>query len=168
MAAMCWTGAGPPAGAAPGQDVERVMVLEPGPPRTVSGDGCNWPEYPMFTGGSTVTLTVTTFFAGGGRTSDPIVLADAVHPPTDAPGAWSWALPPVLLAETPPWATEVVLRAEGTCSWAIGGGFGYESLEARRAVDPSAPVATTSDARPAPQNGAAPASPVSGSPDFTG
>ena len=167
LSTVCWTGAVSPAGAV-GQGADRPMAFEAGPPRTISGDGCNWPEYPQYQGGSTVTLTVTTSFAGGGRTSDPVVLADRVGPPTDAPGRWSWSLPPSQLAQPPSWATEVVLRAEASCSWSIGGGFTYAPLEVRRAISVSPPIPSTTAAAAAPPTGAVPAQAVSGSPSFTG
>lgn len=128
----------------------------------------HWPEGEAYGPGSSVDITVTTWFAGGGRISAPTTIGRSEIVPSSG-GGWEYTVPRAPLAEVPVWATEVVVQADAGCHQAIGNGFDYDPASFRRAiVRPPAPSTTTTTDQHASASQATAAEPVAGTATFTG
>lgn len=151
----------------------RPLAITVGSGRTVvAASGCNWPEGEQFGPGSSVEVTVTSWFAGAGRIGAPTTIGRSRIVPSSA-GGWEYTVPRAPLAELPVWATEVVVAAEAQCHQVLGGGFDYDPASVRRAIvrpaAPSTTTTTTTASDPLATTSPAPAAePVAGTPTFTG
>lgn len=155
--------------AAVGAQEGRTLKISVGGGQTVvSATGCNWPEGEQYGPGSSVGITVITWFAGGGRTSGPTTIGRSDVVPSSG-GSWEYPVPRAPVAEVPAWATEVVVGAEARCHQAIGNGFDYDPASFRRAlVRPPASSTTAVTDPPASTSQATAAEPIAGTATFTG